>query len=79
MVGEEGVPTMILGDFNCEPATSKAVRQLIAEESWIDVGHCADWWGGTPDEKTCHQRAKAKETSIDGILANMWLVPHVGK
>ena len=33
--------------------------------------------GGTPDEKICHQRAKAKETRIDGILANMWLAPHI--
>ena len=59
MRGEEGTPTLIMGDFSCEPNSMKNVQEMIQEESWIDVGHCADWWGGEADQLTCHQRAKA--------------------
>ena len=50
---------------------------MIWEDEWIDAGHCADWWGGVKDAPTCHQRAVAKETRIDGILANMWALPMI--
>ena len=31
------IPTMILGDFNAEPDSLKAIQELIAEEQWTDV------------------------------------------
>ena len=71
MVGEEGVPTAIMGDFNCTPDEIPNFKELLEEESWIDVGHCADWWGGVADQTTCHQCAAAKESRIDGILLKM--------
>ena len=39
------------------------------------MGANADWWGGTPEENTCHAHNKAKPSRIDGIVANMWMVP----
>ena len=77
MTGEEGAPTAIMGDLNCTPADIPNVNELIEEEAWIDVGHCADWWGGVADQTTCHQRAAAKESRIDGILCNMWMAPSI--
>ena len=64
MNGEEGVPTAIMGDFNCVPNEMDSIKDMIENESWIDVGHCADWWGCQPNVSTCHQRAAAKETRI---------------
>ena len=77
MRGEEGVPTAIMADFNCTPEVITNVQELVDDESWVDVGHCADWWGGTADQPTCHQRAAARETRIDGILYNMWMTPFI--
>ena len=39
-------PTIIIGDFNVEPATLRAVGEMIEQEQWIDVGANASWWGG---------------------------------
>ena len=40
------------------------------EESWVDVGEVAGWWGRTPNEPTCHSRQKANPTRIDGYVVN---------
>ena len=66
-----------MGDFNAVPNTLRAVKELIEDELWEDVGAKADWWGGTPDQPTCKQRAAARETRIDGIIANMWAIPMI--
>ena len=76
-MGEEGLPTLIMGDYNAVPNTLRAVKELIEDELWEDVGAKADWWGGTPDQPTCKQRAAAKETRIDCIIANMWAMPMI--
>ena len=67
---ESHKPTIVAGDFNKEPCTLQAVKELKNEESWVDVGEVAAWWGGVPKEPTCYSRKKAKPTRIDGMLVN---------
>ena len=71
------MPTLIMADFNATPCTLEAIRELIDDELWEDVGARADWWGSEPNQPTCKTRAGAKETRIDGILANMWALPMI--
>ena len=64
------MPTMILGDFNAEPDSLKAIQELIVEEQWTDVGRHASRWGGEDAQMTCKTRPKAKPSRIDGVVAN---------
>merc|ERR1712015_387811 len=58
-----------MGDFNARPNSLGPVCDLVREEQWADLGHRANWWGGTPDRWTCHAKAEAKRSRIDGIVA----------
>ena len=44
---------------------------MMEEHCWIDVGEVAHWWGGEKNEPTCHARAGAKPSRIDGIVCNL--------
>ena len=77
MCGDEGLPHLLMADFNITPGNLETVKELIEDELWEDSGHVADWWGGAPDEPTCKTRAAAKATRIDWILANIWAAPYV--
>ena len=46
------------------------MKKLIVEQSWCDIGAVADWWNGIKNQTACHSRADAKQTRIDGIIAN---------
>ena len=63
-------PSIVLGDFNATPNKLGPVKDWVHEEQWTDVGHRADWWGSTPNHWTCHARAAAKKSRIDGILVD---------
>lgn len=39
----------------------------------------ASWWGEEDDRPTCHARAQAKPSRIDGVLANMYVVHLIKK
>ena len=67
---EAYVPTLIVGDVNKDPGTLHTVKELKQEDTWVDVGAVADWWGGRAAEPTCHTRDRAKPTRIDCVLAN---------
>ena len=75
MQGEETLPTFFMADFNATPSSIEAVREMIDDDLWEDIGEKADWWGGNPNEPTCKQRAGGRATRFDGILANMWALP----
>ena len=63
-------PSMVLGDFNATPHKLGPIRSWINDEQWTDLGHRADWWGGTPNRWTCHSRSTAKKSRIDGIIVD---------
>ena len=46
------------------------MKEWKKEESWVDVGEVASWWGRTPNEPTCHSRQGANPTRIDGYVVN---------
>ena len=69
------LPTIIMGDFRCEPGELAPAEDLIENDVWIDVGAKASWWGGTENETTCQTRPQAKPSRIDGVLANSEAVP----
>ena len=43
MVGEETLPTLIMGDFNATPVDNSTIKAMIEDDAWIDIGHCAEW------------------------------------
>ena len=63
-------PTMVLGDFNARPNSLGPISTWIREESWTDVGHRADWWGGVPDRWTCQSKPDATPSRIDGLVVD---------
>ena len=65
------LPTIIQGDFNEVPSTLKTVKKLMEEHCWIDVGEVAHWWEGEPNVPTCHAKARANPSRIDGIVCNL--------
>ena len=71
MGGEEGLPHLLMADFNITPLGLDTVKEMVEDELWEDLGHVASWWGGVQDEPMCQTRAGAKATRIDGVLANM--------
>ena len=70
-------PTLILGDFNAEPDSLKAAKDLIENDQWVDIGKNAAWWDGESGTPTCQTRPQAKATRIDGILANRAAIPWI--
>ena len=75
MGGGEGLPHLLMADFNITPLNLETVKELVEDELWEDVGGKADSWGGVPNQPTCKTRAGAKATRIDGILANISAIP----
>ena len=69
--GDPILPTFIQGDYNEVPSKLKTIRRMIDEHCWIDVGEVAHWWGGEANEMTCHARAGAKPSRIDGLVCNL--------
>ena len=63
-------PTCVLGDFNATPNRLGPIGKWIQEEQWTDIGHRADWWGGTPNRWTCHSRVNARKSRIDGVVVD---------
>ena len=70
------MPTMILGDFNAEPDSLKAIQELIAEEQWTDVGRHASRWGGEgcandlqdeTESKALTYRRRGREQGGNGV------------
>ena len=70
MEGDVHNPKLLMGDFNARPNSLGPVCDLIREDQWADLGHRADWWSGTLDRWTCHAKAEAKRSRIDGIVAD---------
>ena len=68
---------LIIGDFNAIPSSFNGTAELMEEEAWIDVGAVASWWGGIDNQPTCAQRAGARETRIDGVMANCMAIPYI--
>ena len=65
------LPTIIQGDFNEVPSKLKTIQRMMEEHCWIDVGEVAHWWGGKPNEPTCHAKTGANPSSIDGFVCNL--------
>ena len=65
------LPTLMARGFNHTSNELHSVKKLIEEQSWCDLGAVADWWRGIRNQTTCHSRADAKPTRIDGILTNI--------
>ena len=63
-------PTMVMGDFNARPNSLGPVADWIRDEQWTDLGQRANWWGGVPDRWTCHSKADAKPSRIDGVVVD---------
>ena len=69
--GDPYGPKIIPEDFNHTSNLLATVKDLMEEQQWMDVGSVADWWGGVPDEPTCHSRGKTQKARIDGYLVNL--------
>ena len=69
--------TIILGDFNATPHKLGPVAEWIREKQWTDAGRRADWWGGEPEQWTCHARSKAKRSRIDGVVVDSTTLAHI--
>ena len=72
-------PKMWVGDFNATPCDLLTVREMIRDHQWTDVGHRDNWWRGKPDEWTCHSRAKAKKSRIDGVVVDCEVLSTIAK
>lgn len=70
-------PTMVLGDFNARSNSLGPAADWIREEHWTDLGHSIGWWGGVPDPWTCHSRADARRSRIDGVVVDVWTLGSV--
>ena len=62
------MPTIITGDFNTEPDSLTAIKELIAEEGWVDLGKHASRWGGEDAQPTCKANPRVKSTRIEGVV-----------
>ena len=70
-------PKMIMGDINAGTEALPTILQMMAEEGWTDVGSVSHLCGGTPNRPTCHANANAKESRIDYIFVNEYLLPAI--
>ena len=70
---------MWVGDYNATPCDLLTVREMIRDHQWTDVGHRDNWWRGKPDEWTCHSRAKAKKSRIDGVVVDCEVLSTIAK
>ena len=70
-------PKMIMGDVNASTEDLPTILQMLSEEGWTDVGSVAHLCDGIPNRPTCHVNATAKESRIDYIFVNQYLLPAV--
>ena len=52
------MPTIILGDFNAEPGSLPAAKDLIDNKQWMDVGTKASRWGDRSPDDLPNQTAR---------------------
>ena len=57
MIGEETLPTFFMADFNVTPSSIEAVRKMIDDDLWEDIGEKLT--GGGQAQRT-HLQAKSR-------------------
>ena len=70
-------PKMIMGDINATTDSLPTILQMMAEGGWTDVGWVAHICNGEPNRPTCHANGDAKESRIDFIFVNEYLLPAI--
>ena len=70
-------PKMIMGDINATTDALPTILQMMAEGGWTDVGGVTHLCNGEPNKPTCHANDNAKESRIDFIFANEYLMPAI--
>ena len=72
-------PKMIMGDINATTDALLTILQMMVEGGWTDVGGIARICNGDTNMPTCHANANAKESRIDFIFVNAYLLPPIDK
>ena len=67
-----------MGDLNGDPEHFPALRQLLAELAWVDVGAVASMWGHKDAQVTCQGYNTTQGTRNDYFLCQSSLLPYIG-
>ena len=63
-------PKLLVGDIDVVPRSMLAIKEMIDEDQWTDVGRKSHWCGRETNKTTCQNNSKTKATRIDAILVN---------
>ena len=70
-------PMLIMGNLNSDPKHIAPLEELLARQSWTDIGAIADTWGRVPFEPTCLTAVSNRPSRRDYMFCNSQLLPLV--
>lgn len=59
-----------MGDLNAEPEDVHAIKVLLEQHHWIDVGSCASCWGSPDCQATCITKGANQPNRRDFVFAS---------
>ena len=62
--------SFLVGDVNADLPDIAAMRHLLSDRHWTDLGGCADQWQQPPNHPTCICKQSNEPTRRDYILAS---------